>query len=178
MKGEHGMGFLAPMIGVGASDMQYAVRAEVRRITKETNGDPLAQSKLLTGRLRELGLISDSEVEALNRLSEVGYESGAAKGDAKDAYFQSRDIYNTLLAGGQASPVALVLASSAVGSYTITEDPDGSGGVVFKKSTGAWEDRLGRLGGLVGAGIGGLGGAAIGGLVGAAVGAAVDECLD
>src|SRR4051812_40712177 len=119
---------ITPMIGVGVSDLQHAARAEIDRIIKETNGNELAQSKLLIGRLRELGLITHAEVEVVHRLAEVGYEAGAGKRGAKEAYFESRDLYNTLLAGGEASPVALVLASSAVGSYSLTEDPDGSGG--------------------------------------------------
>ena len=176
MKGGSGTGFLTPVIGVGASDLQHAVRAEVRRIMEETKGDPLAQSQLLTERLRDLRLITDPEVDVLNRLAEIGYKSGAAKGDAKGGYFQSRDLYNSLLASGRASPVALALASSAVGSYSITENPDEPGGVIFKKSNGAWQDRLGKAGAVIGAAWGPMG-AAIGGEIGGAVGAAVDECL-
>ena len=166
---------LAPAIGVGVSDLQHAARAEIGRIIKETKGDPLAQSKLLLGRLRELGLLKDTEVRALTRLAETGHQAGLAKGDAKKAYFESRDVYNTLLAGGDASPVALVIASSAVGSYTITEDPGGSGTVVFKKSSGDWEGRGTAAGAIIGSAWGPLG-AAIGGAVGGVVGHAVDEC--
>jgi hypothetical protein len=166
---------LVPAIGVGAGDVQHAVRAEVRRIMRETKGDELAQSKLLTEWLRKFELISDTEIEAVNRLAEVGYEAGAGKKSASEAYFESRDVFNTLLTGGQASPVALVLASSAVGSYSITEDPDGSGAVVFKKNTGSWEDRGKRVGAVIGS-LWGPAGAAIGGEIGGAVGAAVDEC--
>jgi hypothetical protein len=164
-----------PTIGVGAGDVQHAVRAEAARILRETKGDELAQSKLLTDWLRKLDLITDAEIEPVNRLAEVGYEAGAGRKSASEAYFESRDVYNTLLAGGEASPVALVLASSAVGSYSITEDSDGN--VVFKKSTGTWEDRGKRLGALVGS-YWGPAGAAIGTEIGGAVGAAVDECLD
>lgn len=177
IQGGSEFGFLAPMIGVGVSDLQHAVRAEARRIIKETKGDPRAQSQLLTERLRDLGLIADSEVDALKRLAELGHGSGGPKGDPKDAYFQSRDVYNSMLASGRASPVALVLASSAVGSYSMTDAPDESGGVIFKKSNGAWEDRLGKTGAIVGAAWGPMG-AAIGGAIGGAVGAAVDECLE
>jgi hypothetical protein len=127
---------LTPMIGVGVSDLQQAVRAEIDGINKETKGDELAQSKLLFGMLRERNLLTDTEVTAMSRLAEVGYEAGAGKRSARDAYFESRDIYNKLLAGGKASPVALVLASSTVGSYSIPEDPDGSGAVVFAKNGG------------------------------------------
>jgi hypothetical protein len=159
------------MIGVGASDVQHAVRAEIARILKETRGDELAQSKLLTGMLRERRLIEDEEVEAVNRLAELSYEAGAGKRSATEAYVESRDVYNTLLTSGEPSPVALVLASSAVGSYSFTDDSDKSGAVVFKKSTGEWERRGAATGAIVGS-IWGPVGAAVGG----AVGAAVDEC--
>jgi hypothetical protein len=177
MGGERGMEFASAMVGVGAGDLQHAVRAEVRRIIKETNGDALAQSKLLNERLRELRLINEADVEALNTLSEIGHETGAGKRDAREAYFESRDVYNTLLAGGSASPVALGLASSAVGAYSIKPDSDGSARVVFAKSKGAWEDRLGKAGAVIGA-YWGVPGAVIGGAIGGAAGAAVDECLD
>jgi len=168
---------LAPMIGVGVSDLQHAARAETDRIIKETKGDELAQARLLIGRLRELSLITDTEVELVYRLAEVGYEAGAGKSGAREAYFESRDLYNTLLAGGEASPVALVLASSAVGSYSLTEDPDGSGGVIFAKSGGNWEGRGAAAGAIIGS-LWGPGGAAVGGAVGGLVGHAVDKCTD
>ena len=167
---------LTPTIGVGVSDLQHAARAEIDRIIKKTNGNELAQIKLLIERLRELNLITGTEIAALFRLAEVGYEAGTGKRSAKEAYFESRDLYNKLLAGGKASPVALVLASSAVGSYSITESPNGSGTVVFAKGVGFWEGRGAAAGAAIGTAIGGPGGALIGGAVGGIVGAAVDRC--
>jgi hypothetical protein len=165
------------MVGLGVSDLQHAARAEVQRIIKETRGDELAQSKLLLGKLRERDLITDTEVDALSRIAEVGREAGGEKGSARQAYFESRDMLNTLVARGDASPVALVLASSAVGSYTVTEDRNGSGTVVVAKTSGSWEDRGKLAGALIGA-TWGPAGAAIGGAVGGIVGAAVDECTE
>jgi hypothetical protein len=167
---------LGPMIGVGAGDFQHAVAAEVERILKETKGDVLAQHKLLDGMLRDRGLISHDEVEVISRLTELGHHAGAGKKGAHESYFESRDLYNKLLASGEASPLALVIASSAVGSYEMTQGPDGSGGVIFKKSSGDWESRGTKIGGLIGA-YWGPGGAALGGLIGGAVGHAVDKCL-
>lgn len=168
---------LTPMIGVGVSDLQQATRSEVARIIKETKGDALAQSKLLLERLHERNLITDTEVKLLSRMAEVGRAAGAQKGSAQAAYFESRDVLNGLLAGGGASPVALVLASSAVGSYSISEDRDGSGTVVMAKTSTEWEDRGKLAGALIGS-TWGPGGAVIGGAVGGVVGAVVDECLE
>ena len=166
-----------PSIGVGVSDLQHAARAEIGRIIKETKGNELAQTKLLYGRLRELGLLTEAELKVVTRLAEIGHRAGTARGDAKKAYFESRDLHNTLLARGDANPVALVIASSAVGSYTIDENPDGSGTVVFKKSSGDWEGRGAAAGAVIGSIWGPLG-AAVGGAVGGLVGHAVDECKD
>ena len=166
-----------PAVGVGVSDIQHAVRAEVARILTETKGDELAQTKVLNGMLRKRGLLTDAELRTVNKLAQVGIEAGKGKKDAKAAYFESRDMFNGLLATGDTSPVALALASSAVGSFSVTEGTDGAQGVVFKKSNGAWETRGKTVGAVVGAIWGPLG-AGIGTAVGGAVGAAVDECLD
>jgi hypothetical protein len=168
---------LTPAIGVGASDIQHALRAELNRIVKETKGDAVAQSKLLLGMLHERDLVTDAEAEAVSRIAEIGHEAGAGRKGARDAYFETRDTYNRLLAGGGASPVALVLASSAVGSYEVQDSPDGSGTVVMAKTSGDWEGRGAAIGGIIGA-TWGPAGAALGGLVGGAVGHAVDKCTE
>ena len=165
---------LVPMIGVGVSDMQHAARAEVERIIKETKGDALAQIKLLIGKLHERQLINDKEVTALFQLAKAGHEAGAGKKSAQAAYFEARKLHNTLLASAGTSPVALVLASSAVGSYSMTQGPDGET-VVFKKSGGDWEGRGAAAGAIIGS-LWGTPGALIGGAVGGLVGHAVDEC--
>jgi hypothetical protein len=165
---------LVPMIGVGVTDLQNAARAEVERIIKETKGDVLAQMKLLIGKLRERELINDTEVTALSQMAEAGHAAGAGKKSAQAAYFEVRELHNTLLANAGTSPIALVLASSAVGSYSITQGSDG-GTVVFKKSGGGWEGRGAAAGAIIGSIWGPLGGA-VGGAVGGLVGAAVDQC--
>jgi hypothetical protein len=169
---------LTPMIGVSGGDLQDAVRAEVARILKETNGDELAQSKLLIEMLREGGLLADTDVEVVSRLSEIHHEASAEKRSASEAYFESRELYNGMLARGKSSPVALALASCSVGSYEITEDPDVSGGVVITATKRTWEDRGALIGAYVGGRLGGGDGAIIGAAIGGAVGKAVDKCLD
>jgi hypothetical protein len=168
---------LATMIGVGVGDLQHAARAEVQRIVRETKGDELAQIKLLLRKLRQQDLITDPEVTALHRLSEVSHEAAAERASAQEAYFESRKVLNSMLTSGEASPVALALASSAVGSYSISEKPDGSGVVVLAKKAGSWEERGRTVGALIGARWG-TDGAAVGAAIGGVVGAAVDECVD
>ncbi len=161
--------------GVGVGDLQHAMRAEIERILTETKGDPLAETRVLHHRLRELGLVTDHEVEVLTRLAETGSEAAAGRRRPQEAYFTARGLYNGLLAGGDASPVALVIASSSVGSYTMTSGEDGSGTVVFAKSAGEWEHRGAAAGAIIGS-LWGTGGAAVGGAIGGLVGAAVDHC--
>jgi hypothetical protein len=168
---------LTPMFGVGAGDVQHAMRAEVARILKETKGDELAQSRILIEMLRERGLLADADVKVVSRLSELSQETAAGRRSAHEGYFESRELYNGMLARGDSSPLALALASSSVGSYAPTVDADGSGGVVFAAKKATWEDRGQLIGAAVGSLWGGAG-AVIGGLVGGAVGGAVDECVD
>ena len=163
-----------PTIGVGVSDLQHAVRAEIQRIIKETKGDALAQTKLLIRMLRERDLINEKEVKTLSQIAEAGHKSAAGKKSAHAAYFEVRELYNKLLASPGTSPVALVLASSAVGSYSTTQGSDGKT-VVFKASSGGWEGRGAAAGAVIGSIWGPLG-AAVGGAVGGLVGHAVDEC--
>ncbi len=167
----------SPFVGVGVSDLMHAVRAEVDRIFKETKGDNLATMKVLTTRLRELDLVTDTEVGTLNRMSEIAVEAGAGKRNAGAAYLESIDLYNSLVVTGNASHVALIIGSSAVGSYVPTADPDGSGAVVYSKSGGFWTGWGAAAGAVIGSAIPGVGaglGAAIGGLIGQAV----DHCTD
>ena len=90
---------------------------------------------------------------------------------AHDGYFQSRELYNTMLADPASTGVALVIAASAVGSYMITSPIDGKGTVVFAKANGHWANR----GTLTGAVIGSIWGP-LGAAVGGAVGDVVDHC--
>lgn len=163
--------------GIGASDVQQAVRSEVVRIAELTKGDVNAQVELLYERLRALGLLTDDEVGTLSKLAHRGDTSGVDQPVAPGDYFRARDLLTGLLAGGNATPVAMTLAASAVGSYSISENPDGSGTVVvYAKNNGEWEKRAAAIGALLGAEWG-PGGAALGGLIGGAVGSAVDHCL-
>ena len=163
---------LAPAIGVGVSDLQHAIRTEIDSIAAKTKGDAAAQSRLLIERLRERDLITEKDAGAITRLAELSEETDSGKRSAKDAYFEARHLYDVMLANGDASPVALVVASSAVGSYSISDGPDG---VVFAKSNGNWETRGTAAGALIGS-VWGPQGAVIGGAVGGLIGAAVDKC--
>lgn len=167
---------LTPTLGIGTGELQRAARAEANRIMKESDGDELAGTKMLIEKLRDLELIHHGEVETLGRLCEIGFESTAGKKNARDAYFEVRQIYHGLLADGGASPVALALASSASGSYTMTPDADNPGNVVFAKIGNNWETRLGIAGAVIGGALSGGVGGAIGGQIGGILGGIVDEC--
>lgn len=165
------------MTAVGAGDLQHALRVELDQILHDTKGNELSQSASLLKRLRSLDLISDSELAGLTKLAKISKDVGVAKKSAQSGYFESRSLYNALLATSNASPVALAIASSTVGSYRIAESAEGSGTVVFSRSGGNWSDRGAAAGAIIGS-LWGPAGAAVGGTIGGLVGHAVDECKD
>src|SRR4051794_3480016 len=113
-------------LGTDIAGMMHAARTEARRIMNENKGDLVADHKAILDRLEAAELITDTEVKTLLDLYRLGYEAGEGKGDVQRAFLQSREIYGTLAASGTASPVALVVASAAVGSFEISANPEGS----------------------------------------------------
>lgn len=166
---------ITPAIGVGAGDLQYAVRAEVENVVARTKGDVLAQTKLLIAMLRTRDLITDAEVTTLTRFAELDTQASKRQITAQQAYLESRSVLNTMLASGGATGVALAIASSVVGSYSVTDGGNGSEAVTLARSDGHWATRGAITGAIVG-GIWGPLGAAVGGAVGGAVGDVVDHC--
>lgn len=158
-------------LGTDISGMMQAARAEARRVMEANKGDLIADHRAILDRLETGGLITDEEVQTLLELYKLGYEAGEPKGDAQRAYFQSREIYGKLAASGKASPVALVVASAAVGSFEISEGAEGSTTVTIARvSYGSSLAGIGAgLGSLLGGPAGGVLGGAIGGLVGGIV---------
>jgi hypothetical protein len=165
---------LSTVFGVGTGDLQNAAIDEAQRIIKQAKGDRLVATRMLLDKLRELDLIDKNEVEVLGKLCTIGFHTTTGKKDAKAGYFEARELYQGILVSGKASPVALAFASSAAGSYTPVDD--GSGGVVFKKSGGNWQDTLTAAGATIGGILGGPAGAGLGAVIGGVGGKIVDEC--
>lgn len=171
--------------GVGVGDLQHAALAEARRLMREAKGDRRVAAGLVFERLRDLGWISESERDVLYKMHEVGAapserQEGGPKGGrpiATAAYLEVRRMYDELLTRGDAGPVALVLASGAVGSYESVPGDDGAT-VVYAKSNRNYQGILGGAGAIIGGAIGGAPGAAIGGAIGGVVGTIVDDCKD
>jgi hypothetical protein len=172
-------------IGVGVTDLQHAALAEARRLMSEAKGDRRVATGLVFDRLHELGWISATERDALQRMHEIGAESSEQqKGDqtavrpvATSAYLEVRGMYDELLTKGDSGPVALALAAGAVGSYEAVQGDDGAT-VVYAKSNRSYQGILGGAGAIIGGAIGGAPGAAIGGAIGGVVGTIVDDCKD
>jgi hypothetical protein len=159
--------------GTGMTDVMHAARVEARRVIDENKGDFVGEHKVLLARLTEAELITGDEANTLLELYRIGFEAGEEKGDPQRAFFESRELYGTMAASGKASPVALVIASAAVGSFDLSEDPKGSPTIaVYKRS-------YGQSGAAIGAGIGailgGPAGAVLGGEIGGLIGGIVDE---
>ncbi|MBG6212239.1 MAG: hypothetical protein LH475_00430 [Cryobacterium sp.] len=158
-------------LGTDIAGLMHASRAEARRIMDANKGDVVSNHKAIPNRLETGGLITDEEPQTLLELYKIGYEAGEPKADAQRAYFQSRDIYSKLAASGKASPVALVVASAAVGSFEISENPEGSTTVTIARvNYGSSLAGIGAgIGSLLGMPAGGVLGGAIGGLLGGIV---------
>lgn len=169
---------LSGVVGIGAGDLQQATRAEARRIRQETRGDVLSQLRLLLERLKAENLITDADAESLQRLFAASEEARASRQGVYEAYFQSREVFYSMQASGQAGPVALAIASSTVGSYSINPGTDGSGTVVMAAANNRWATVGAAAGAEIGGRLLGEGGAALGATIGGAIGGAVDECLE
>ena len=144
-----------------AGDLQQATRAEARRTRQETRGDVPSQLRLLLKRLKNENLITDADAESVQRLFAVSGEARAGKQAVHDAYFQSREI-QSMQASGQAGPVALAIASSTVGSYSINPGTDGSDTVVMAAANNRWATVGSAVGAAIGGRLLGEGGAALG----------------
>ena len=163
-------------LGTDIAGLMHAARAEARRIMEANKGDVVSDHKAILDRLEAGGLITGEEVQTLLELYKIGYEAGEPKGNAQRAYFQSRGIYNKLAAGGKASPVALVVASAAVGSFEITENPEGSTTVTMARVS--YGSSLAGIGAGIGSLLGGPAGGVLGGAIGGLIGGIVDDKKD
>ena len=159
--------------GTDIAGLMHAARAEARRIVEESKGDLVSDHKAILGRLEAGGLITETETRTLLNLYTIGYEAGEPKGDAQRAYFKSRDIYSELAGSGTASPVALVVASAAVGSFELSEDPGGSTTVTIARVS--YGSSLAGIGAGIGSLLGGPAGGVLGGAIGGLIGGIVDD---
>jgi hypothetical protein len=170
---------MSPALGVGMGDLQLAASREINRLMREFDGDLQKMELHLITRMHDLELISEDEVGTLSKISEIGFASANDQIKPEKAYLQVRQIYDEMLASGKSSPVALVSASSAAGSYVAIEDDHGEPTIVYKKKgSNNWEGKLASYGAVIGTVIGGAGGGLLGGAIGGIVGATVDACTD
>lgn len=157
---------------IGISDGMHAARAETRRIIDENKGDFIAEYRAIQARLTAADLISSKEAEILAKLYRIGLDAGDGKSDSGKAFFESRRIYDQMAASVPVNPLALVIASAAVGSYDLSEGPDGAVVIsVYKQS-------YGQAGAAIGAGIGALLGGAAGGILGGEIGGFIGGIID
>lgn len=157
---------------VGLPDLMHAVRMEARRVMSENEGDYVGEHRAILSRLVTSELITEPEAETLLRLYKIGFDAGEPKGDPHRAYFETRTMYSRMLAAKDPNPVALVLASAALGSFEVSEGEGGSTTVsIARVSYGS------SLAG-IGAGIGSLFGGPAGGVLGGAIGGLLGGMID
>jgi hypothetical protein len=165
----------APTFGFGAGEVAQAALAESRRIMRSAKGDRREAGKLLLNKVRELGWINEAEQRSIQELLDLAATTDASGKKTTTAYFEARKVHHAMLAEGKAGPVALALASGAVGAFEPVETP---GGVIYKTNTHNYQQVLGGAGAMIGGALGGAPGAAIGGAIGTVIGTIVDDCKD
>lgn len=163
-------------VGLSAGDLRSAVLKEVDRLLDENRGHPVETCKSGLNRLAEAKLISQEEVMQLGKICNVVFDRQRNKLDIDDASRKIDAIYHPLIVKGDASPVALAIASMTA---TI-ELPKGKS--LSAAATGQGGD-IGMVGGaiagaIVGGAIGGAGGAIIGAVVGGIAGGVAGACTD
>lgn len=163
-------------VGTDIAGLMRAARVEARRISDANKGDMVSDHRAILDRLEAAELITNEESKTLLKLYRLGFAAGEGKADVQRAFFDSRDIYDQLAASGKASPVALVVASAAVGSFEISPSP--SGAPTFTIARVSYGSSLAGIGAGIGAIIGGTAGAALGGAIGGLIGGIVDDKKD
>ena len=157
---------------LGISDAMHAARAEARRIMDDNKGDLVAEYKEIQTRLIASGLISAEEAEILVQLYRMGFEAGEGKRNPQKSYFETRDAYAKMAANVPVNPVALIIASAALGSFQVSE---GDGGAVVIAMA---RQSYSQAGAAIGAGIGVLLGGAAGGVLGGEIGGLIGGIFD
>jgi hypothetical protein len=163
-----------PTFVFGVGEIGQAALEESRRIMRSAKGDRHEAGKLLLDKARELRWINEAEQRSIQRLLDLATIGGSGK-ETTAAYFEARKVHHEMLAEGKAGPVALALASSAVGAFEPVETPSG---VIYRTSNRSYQSVLGTAGAIIGGALGGAPGAAIGGAVGGVIGTIVDDCKD
>lgn len=163
----------ATYAGTDIAGLMHAARAEARRVMEANKGDMVSEHKAILDRLEAADLISDEEVKTLLELYRIGYEAGEGKSDVQRAFFESRAMYDRMAATGKASPVAMVVASAAVGSFEVSPGDDGSTTVTIAKVS--YGSSLAGIGAGIGSLLGGPAGGVLGGAIGGLLGGIVDD---
>ena len=164
-----------PTFGFGVGEVGQAALAESRRIMRSAKGDRREAAKLLLKKVCELGWINEAEQKSIQKLLDLATTDGSGKKNTTAAYFEARKVHHAMLVEGKAGPVALALASGAVGAFEPVETPNG---VIYKTNTRSYQGILGGAGAIIGGALGGAPGAAIGGAIGGVIGTIVDDCKD
>ncbi|MHA7178149.1 hypothetical protein ACX80D_16000 [Arthrobacter sp. Sr24] len=167
---------LNPSLIVGLPDLMHAARAEAGRVMTEHKGDFVAEHQIVLARLSAAEVITDEEVEMLLLIYKLGYEAGEPKGDPQRAYFATRELYSKMLTSRKPSPVALVVASAALGSFEVSVNPEGSTTVSIARVS--YGSSMAGIGAGLGTLLGGVAGGVLGGAIGGLLGGIVDDKKD
>jgi hypothetical protein len=163
--------------GASAGDLHGALVQEGLNAFAQAKGNALGTVKIGLARLQSDGLLTAREVRGLAHICGLVFAVVHKERDMAEVCPKVRDYYYELVASGDASPVALALASITMNVCTdtlIRGKPEGGTGQM--KAAAAQGGGLSPAGGGadVGGGVAGaVGGAIIGGPVGAFFGAII-----
>lgn len=150
--------------GASAGELHGAIMREVRLAVAQANGNALETIKIGLARLQSLGLLTGREVRGLTHIGGLMLAVDHKERTPQEVCPKVRDYYYELVTSGDASQIALALASIAMDASITTlldqnAEPEKSG-----------QERAAATGGGAGWGVGG---ADYGGAVGGAVGGAI-----
>lgn len=160
----------------GMSDLMHAARAEAARVMEVTGGDVVAEHELLLDRLVEAEVVRREEVRPLLEIYRRTVDAGEGRCDPARAYFETRRMVDRLVSDQRVSPVAVTVATTALGTFNVQSDEDGATTVTVYRMS--YASNLAAIGAGIGAILGGGAGGVLGGQIGGFVGGIIDEKKD
>jgi hypothetical protein len=163
-------------LAISSGDLRSAVLKEVGRMLDENRGHPVKACRAGLSRLVDGKMLSPTEADQLGEICKIVFDRQKNKISFDEASRVIDGIYHPLITKGDASPVALAIASMAAN----TELPQGES--LSAAATRQGGD-IGMVGGaiggaVIGGAIGGAGGAVIGAVVGGIAGGVAGACAD
>lgn len=164
--------------GSSYGSLGMAVDWEVSRLLQEAQGDRAKATELALTMCLDRELITQAELENLQRIRRLRSEVADGQRSAESAYIEAQRTHYEIVRSANPSPAAMTLASLQAQSYLeIDEGYGDEPTVVFKESRTSWAEDLAVAGVLLGSIIPGVGTTTLG-TGGYLLGRIVDRCTE